>query len=156
MPKKNHPTLAPGNLANSLEKHAILVFRRPGLVFFLAENVTFQAKWWETNGKTMDSDMEAQEPGGDDQGVCGRIPPVRMGSHAKTLVKSTFPACPVMVECISAILPLRRREKCNVSRKIMETVGETAFPDVDGQGQKKYDQGAYNQKPSVRTDFNFP
>ena len=94
--------------------------------FFLAENVTFQAKWWKTIGKTMISDMEAQEPGRDDQGVCGRIPPARMGSHAKTLVKSTFLACPVMVVCISAILPLRRREKCNVSRKPLEIIGKTS------------------------------
>ena len=28
------------------------------------------------------------------------------------------------------------------------------FSDVDGQGQKKKDQGAYNQNPSVRADFN--
>ena len=124
--KKNHPTLGPGNLVNSLETHAILVFRRPWLVFFLAGNVTFQAIWWKTIGKTMNSDMEAQEPGRDDQGVCGRIPPARMGSHAKTLVKSTFPACPVMVECISAILPLRRREKCNVSRKPLKIIGKTS------------------------------
>ena len=32
--------------------------------------------------------------------------------------------------------------------------GKTTFSDVDGQGQKKKDQGAYNQNPSVRADFN--
>ena len=68
--------------------------------------------------------MEEQEPANNDQSVRCRIPPVGMGSHAKNLVKSTFPACPVMVECTSVILPLRRREKCNVSSKSFKIIGK--------------------------------
>ena len=124
--KKNHPAVDPPNFTKTVEIHAFLAFQRPARKKTSPGNVTFQAKWWKTIGKTMISHVDGRGHEKNDQGVCRRIPPVRVESRVKTLGKSTNPAFPVLVERISANLPLRRRGKCNVSSKSFENNRKTS------------------------------
>ena len=124
--KKNHPAVDPPNFTKTVEIHAFLAFQRPARKKTSPGNVTFQAKWWKTIGKTMISDVDGRGHEKNDQGVCRRIPPVRVESRVKTMGKSTIPAFPVLAERISAMLPLCRRGKCNVSSKSFKSVGETS------------------------------